>query len=180
MFNWADWAIIVVLAISSLISLKRGFVKEALSLAIWVIALIVAYLFSPMLAPMLSAQIESPSLQQMAAFTGLFIATLLVGGAVNYLLATLIKATGLSGTDRLLGVLFGTVRGMVIIMVIVLYLPKLVPVNEDAWWQQSALIPHFLRFEDSFSILTGSIYDWIQGFFVNNVSESGVVTTPDT
>lgn len=165
MFNWADWAIIAILAISSLISLKRGFVKEALSLAIWLIALAVASLFSPKLAPMLAVYIETPSLQQMAAFASLFIATLLIGGALNYLLATLIKATGLSGTDRMLGILFGLVRGLIIVMVIVLYVPKLVPVNEDSWWQQSALIPQFLDFEDRFRMLTSSVYGYASELF---------------
>jgi len=165
MFNWADWAIVVILAISSLISLKRGFVKEALSLAIWIVALAVASLFSPKLAPMLAAYIEAPSLQQMVAFGCLFVATLLIGGAVNYLLSTLIKATGLSGTDRLLGVLFGVVRGLIIVMVILLYVPKLIPLNEDSWWQQSALIPQFLDFEDRFRQLSSSVYAYIFEFF---------------
>ncbi len=165
MFNWSDWAIIAILTISSLISLKRGFVKEALSLAIWVVAFAVASWFSPKLAPMLAVYLDTASLQQMAAFAALFIATLLVGGAVNYLLATLIKATGLTGTDRMLGVLFGLFRGLVIIMVLVLYVPKMIPVNEDAWWQQSALIPHFLDFEDRFRMMTTSIYDFVKSFF---------------
>ncbi|MFT4609265.1 MAG: membrane protein required for colicin V production, partial [Cellvibrionaceae bacterium] len=88
-----------------------------------------------------------------------FVATLLVGGAVNYLFATLIKATGLSGTDRLLGVLFGAIRGFVIIMVIVLYLPKMVPVDQDLWWSESRLISHFSSFEDKFRTITGSLYE---------------------
>lgn len=162
MFNWADWAIIAVLAISSLISLKRGFVKEALSLLIWIAALVIASLLSPKLAPILAAYIETPSLQQMAAFACLFVATLLTGGAVNYLLSTLIKATGLSGTDRMLGVLFGLFRGLIIVMVILLYAPMLIPVNEDIWWQQSTLIPQFLDFEDRFRVLMASAYDYIK------------------
>lgn len=165
MFNWADWAIIAILTLSALISLKRGFVKEAMSLAIWVVALVVASIFSPKLAPLLAAYIDAPSLQQMAAFSSLFIATLLIGGAVNYLLATLIKATGLSGTDRMLGVIFGLVRGLIIVMVILLYGPKLIPVAEDLWWQESALIPKFLGFEDRFSLLTSSVYEYITQFF---------------
>ena len=165
MFNWADWLIIAILGLSSLISLKRGFVKEALSLAIWLIAFVIASWFSPLLAPLLTAYIDAPSLRQMAAFAILFVLTLLAGSGVNYLLATLIKATGLSGTDRLLGVLFGLFRGLVIVMVLVLYLPMLVPVNEDIWWQQSALIPQFVSFEDSFRLLTASVYQWVLGFF---------------
>ena len=162
MLNWADWLIVAILVISSLISLKRGFVKEALSLAIWVFAFIVASGFSPMLAPLLAPYLEVPSLRQMAAFALLFVSTLIVGGGVNYLLSTLIQATGLSGTDRVLGVVFGLVRGAMIIMVVVIYLPKLVVVDQDLWWQQSTLIPHFAGFEERFFLLTSSIYGAIQ------------------
>jgi membrane protein required for colicin V production len=165
MLNWADWVIIAILVLSSLISLKRGFVKEALSLAIWIIAFIIASVFSPKLAPLLAAYLDVPSLQQMAAFALLFIATLLVGGAINYLLSTLIKATGLTGTDRLLGMLFGLIRGLVVVMVAVLYVPKLVPVDQDAWWQQSSTIPYFVAFEDRFRELSGTLFGGIKQFF---------------
>ncbi len=158
-FNWADWVIIAILSLSCAISLIRGFVKEALSVAIWIIAFGVASWFSPKLAPLLAVYIDVISLRQMVAFASLFVATLLVGGAVNYLFSTLIKATGLSGTDRLLGVLFGATRGFIIIMVIVLYLPKMVPVDQDLWWSESRLISHFLSFEDKFRSTTGSLYE---------------------
>jgi membrane protein required for colicin V production len=163
MLNWADWVIIAILGISSLISLKRGFVKEALSLAIWLIAFAVASWFGPRLSPLLTPYLDTPSLRQMAAFAGLFIATLVVGSAVNYLLSTLIKATGLSGTDRMLGVLFGLLRGLIIVMILVLYVPKLVPVNEDLWWQESSLIPNFLAFEDRFKGLVSTAYELLKG-----------------
>ena len=160
-----DWLIVTILAISALISIKRGFVKEALSLAIWLVAFFVASTFSPLLAPILATYIEAASIQQMAAFAILFIATLLVGGGVNYLLATLIKVSGLTGTDRLLGVIFGAVRGGVIVMLLVIGLPKLLPVQEDLWWQQSAIIPHFVAFEDDFWGLSTAIYNSVKGLF---------------
>ena len=165
MLNWADWVVIAVIAISCLISLWRGFVKEALSLAIWIIALIVASVFSTRLAPFLMEYLSEPSLRQMAAFAILFIATLLIGGAVNYLLSTLVKATGLSGTDKLLGMLFGLLRGLVIIMVVVMYLPRWVPVEEDSWWQESVVVPYFLGFEDRFRAISGALLESIKSFF---------------
>jgi len=160
-----DWLIVAILVISALISIKRGFVKEALSLAIWLVAFFVASTFSPLLAPILANYIDAASIQQMAAFAILFIATLLVGGGLNYLLATLIKVSGLSGTDRLLGVIFGAVRGGVIVMLLVIGLPKLLPVQEDLWWQQSAIIPHFVAFEDDFWRLSTTIYHSVKGLF---------------
>ena len=145
--NWADWAIIGILALSCGIGLIRGFVKEAFSLAVWVAAVVIAKTFSPELAVLLSDVVKTPSLRELAAFAALFVLTLIVGAMANYLMGALVRMTGLSGTDRLLGVLFGVVRGFIIVMLIILFLPAVLPVDQDPWWQQSLLIGHLLQFE---------------------------------
>jgi len=146
--NWADWTIIGILAISSLIGLKRGFVKEALSLACWAVAFIIAMTFHEALAVLLADSVSTPSVRKMLAFGALFAATLVVGAMVNYLIGELVRMTGLSGTDRMFGMVFGSARGVVIVMAILLLLPPLIPVNQDPWWKQSVVIPHFLAMED--------------------------------
>lgn len=145
--NWADWAILVILLVSSLISLKRGFVKEALSVICWILAFFVATTFKAPFSLFLAPYIETPSLRELAAFAILFALTLIVGALVNYLIGTLVKITGLSGTDRLLGMLFGFLRGFIIVMAILLLVPAIAPVDQDQWWRDSVLIPHFLEFE---------------------------------
>ncbi len=146
--NWADWTILAILAVSSLISIKRGFVKEALSVACWALAFVIAAVFSNPLAGLLENSISTPSLRNLSAFAILFVATLVVGAMVNYLIGELIKMTGLSGTDRLFGMIFGLARGVIVVMAILIFLPGLLPVESDAWWQSSLLIPNFLAFED--------------------------------
>ena len=145
--NWADWAILAIIVVSSLISLKRGFVKEALSMANWVLAFFLAMTFRDPLASLMVDHIATPSLREMLAFTLLFAATLVVGAMVNYLIGELVRMTGLSGTDRLFGTIFGAVRGFVVVMAFILMAPSVVPVDQDAWWQESALIPQLLEFE---------------------------------
>ena len=157
--NWADWVIILVLVISSLISLKRGFAREALSLLVWVVAFIVATWFSPNLAPHLSAYANNPSSQQMAAFATLFIVSLLLGSAINYLLASLVKVAGLSNADRAIGIVFGLARGALIVTAVVLYVPLVVPIDQDLWWQESAMIPYFLSMEAMFHQITVTVSD---------------------
>lgn len=137
-----DWVIVAILAVSSLISLKRGFVKESLSLATWIIAFVVARAFSGHLSSLLVGSIETDSLRWILAFVILFAATLIVGALLNHLLSHIIKATGLSGTDRVLGMVFGLIRGAIIV-VIVIYGLQYTLLSNDDWWKQSTLIPYF-------------------------------------
>lgn len=163
--NWADWAIVSILVLSALISITRGFVKEALSLATWVAAVIVAMIFGERLAVLLIDHIATPSLRELAAFAILFIATLLVGAMVSYLIGALVRVTGLSGTDRLLGMLFGLARGLIVVMALLILLPGVLPVTQDNWWQESALITYFLKFETWARSLTNQILQLFSEIF---------------
>lgn len=146
-FNWLDAAILALIGISALISLTRGFIKEALSLVTWVVAGVMAWLFGGDLSGYLTPYIETPSLRVISACALLFIATLIAGGLINFLLAQLVRATGLSGTDRFLGMFFGAARGVLLVVVAVGVL-SLSPVIHDAWWRDSVLVPHFLLVAD--------------------------------
>ena len=145
--NWADWVIVAVIGISGLISLKRGFVKEALSLVVWIAAFVVAIAFHDRLAILLTDQVSAPSLRALLAFAILFIATLIIGALVNGLISALVQATGLTGTDRLLGMIFGLARGVLVMLALVVVLPMLLPVQQDPWWRQSQIIPHLTLLE---------------------------------
>lgn len=164
--NWADWTILGVLAVSSLFSIRRGFVKEALSLLTWVLAFAIALIYHERMAILLSDLIQTPSMRLAAGFGLLFAGTLVVGAMVNHLLGELVRLTGLSGTDRLFGMVFGLARGAVVIMAALVFVPQLLPVAEDPWWQQSVLIPKFLSFEgwsrEMVSHLSDQVLHYIQ------------------
>jgi len=159
--NWADWAIVIVLTLSSVISLARGFIKEALSLVIWVVALVVANVFSHRLEVLLINTISTPSLRAMAAFLLVFIGVLLLGALLNFLIGLIVKATGLSGTDRLFGMLFGFVRGLLIIMIFLIYVPNYTAIKNDPWFQQSQLLPYFSPYEARVQNAINSITAWV-------------------
>jgi membrane protein required for colicin V production len=142
---WIDIAIIALIALSAVLSLFRGFVKEALALASWLVALWVAMIFYENVASMLARWISDPSLQKIIAFSALFIAVLLLGAVVNYLAGKLVTKTGLAGTDRMLGVVFGMARGAVIVAILVL-LAGLTPMPHDPWWHESHLLKYFQDF----------------------------------
>ena len=145
---WVDWLILGVIGISAIISAVRGFIKEALSLLIWIVAVVVAGIFYEDFAPYLVHLIETPSLRAAAAWLTLFVLVLIFGALVNYMLGKMVEVTGLSGTDRFFGAVFGVIRGLILIMVILIFLPDILPVDQDPWWNQSVLIPQFLRFEE--------------------------------
>ena len=161
----ADTGIVVIVAISGLISLIRGFVKEAMSLVIWVAAFVIAMTFSEAASGLLVNLIELASLRQLAAWGGLFVGTLLAGAVVNFLLGKLVSSTGLGGTDRTLGLVFGVFRGLLVVLALVIALPKAIPVEQDPWWQESTLIPVFQSFEgwgrEAATDIKNLLTDWI-------------------
>lgn len=138
-----DWIIVGIIALSAGISLIRGFVREALSLATLVAAVVVARVFGGQAATLFADYIGEPSLRLLAAYAVLFILTMIVGGLVNHLIGHLVEVSGLSGTDRLLGALFGVARGLLIVVVAVAILARM-PVTQDSWWQESRFIPSFV------------------------------------
>lgn len=142
--NWFDYAIIVALALSVLVGLWRGFIGEVMALVCWVLAFWVAWMFGPVLAEQFSASISVPSVRVMLGYAVCFVAVLIAGAIVSYLLRKLVSGSGLSGTDRLLGMVFGLVRGFALV-VLVIVLMKFTPVIRDDWWQQSRLLPTFER-----------------------------------
>lgn len=140
--NWVDVVIVGVILVSALVSLVRGFVREALSLAVWVAAFWIAIRYAASFEDMFAEHLSTPSLRLGLAFFLLFLAVLVVGGIVNYLISKLVDKTGLSGTDRVLGMAFGAGRGVAVVALLVLF-AGLTPLPGDAWWQQSQLLPHF-------------------------------------
>jgi len=95
--TWADYVIVAIIGISMLISLFRGYVREMLSLIAWGAAFWVAFTFSHKVAVLLVEYVDLPSARLVLAFVALFLATLLVGGLVNFLAGELVDKTGLSG-----------------------------------------------------------------------------------
>jgi len=140
--NWLDGIILVILALSVLIGLMRGLVAELLSLVIWVAAFWVAALFGPDVAALFDNAISLPVARICLGYAICFFGVLLIGALVRFAARKLIWSTGLTGIDRLLGVLFGFVRGVLLVTIMV-FLVGLTAVTREPWWQQSSLRPQF-------------------------------------
>lgn len=139
---WIDYAIIGLISISLIIGLFRGLVREAFALVTWGLAAWIGFTFSVPFSSLLENSITIPSARVATAFVLLFILTLIVGAIINKLLSALLSKTGLSGTDRLAGLLFGVARGVLLVIILVM-LAGLTPMPESTWWQESQLLPHF-------------------------------------
>ncbi len=158
--NWPDYLIIGIVATSVLVGLLRGFFQEAFSLAVWVAAFLIAFQLSGSVEAWLPGSITLPSARTAVAFAGLFLSVLVVGGLLTYLVGKLVKKTGLSGTDRLMGGLFGACRGVLMVVILIL-VAGFTPIPADSWWSESqglqALMP---------------LAEWASGFLPESVSEN--------
>lgn len=140
--NGIDIAILVVMGLSLFTGLMRGFVKELLALLTWLIALVVAYRYGDLLYPWLAKYTDDPNIQHIAGFVLLLIACLLLGAIVNALLSALIHKSGLGGTDRVLGMGFGAIRGAFIVSVMIL-VANLTSISDQDYLKQSKLYHQF-------------------------------------
>lgn len=131
-----DYAVLIIVGLSVLLSMMRGFVREILALASWVIAFFVAKMYVLELAPLLPNAIPNASLRYLAAFIILFLATLLICSLLAIALSQIFKQIGLSWLDRVLGAFFGLARGLLIVVVLV-FLAGLTSLPQDLRWRNA-------------------------------------------
>jgi len=147
-----DIIILCIVAISALIGVFRGLIKEALSLASWFAAIVAGTLFSAQLADLMENLINNASLRRIAAFATLFIGVIFAGSLISNLISKLTQAAGLKGVDRILGAIFGVLRGVIIVLIIVLIGSQL-DISQH-WFNGSRLVPYAV-----------AMIDYLQGFF---------------
>lgn len=138
--TWLDYAVVGVFAVSLVVGAWRGLVREVLSILGWVIAFLAANLLAGPLGPAMPQAIPTPELRVAAAYGAVFLVSLIATALVSLLLSKIVKATGLGGVDRMLGVLFGAARGVLIIVVAAL-LAGLSSAPRQPFWRDSASGP---------------------------------------
>ena len=122
--NLADWFILIVLIASGIIAFARGFTKEFLSLFLWIAAFIAAISLEYLATPKINEFIGNAEISKIISYIVVFIIFIFIGGIVIKFISKLIKWSGASGFDRFLGVLFGLIRGLIVLFVIFLLLPS--------------------------------------------------------
>jgi membrane protein required for colicin V production len=136
-----DWVIVLICAVSAAFGVWRGFVKESLALATLLAAIWLAWRFSWVVEPWLGDWQGAAEARLWTARVVVFVLVLVVGAAVAWLARALIRGSGLTGVDRLLGGLFGLARGALLVGLGVIVL-EIADLDQDAWWQSARLKPH--------------------------------------
>ncbi len=139
---WVDAVVIVVLVLSFGLGVIRGIVREVLSLSSWIVSIWLAYLYGDNLATMIVPWVESERLSGLIGYVLVFVAVLVLLSMVGALLFKLFRVAGLSGTDRFLGGLFGCLRGVVVVTVL-LFIAEWTPATSQVWFRDSQFVPYF-------------------------------------
>jgi membrane protein required for colicin V production len=135
-----DWIVLLIVGLSTLLAFFRGVIRELIALIAWVLGVIAAIGFAPILGRMLPEIAGHPVVPYVIAFALILIVALLVGALIAWPLSKAIRAAGLGFVDRFLGSVFGFVRGIVLMLAFVL-VAGLTPLPRTIWWQASAFVP---------------------------------------
>lgn len=140
--HWIDYAIIGVLTLSAITGLVRGFIKEVVALSVWIVAGWMSFVYAKPVSAWLGAYVHDKSAQVVLAYVVIVVGTLLIGGILNTMMSFIMHHSGLSGTDRLLGLGFGAVRGIFVVALIMVVV-RLSALPEEEYRTQSCLYNYF-------------------------------------
>lgn len=133
-----DYAVLLICGFSILLGATRGLVREVIALAGWVVAFVVAGAYGGSVAPLLEKQIPDESWRVMAAVVAVFFVTLIAMSILALLTSRLIKSAGLGFEDRLLGGIFGLMRGLLVVLALVI-IAGLTPLPRQTVWKSAML-----------------------------------------
>lgn len=147
--SWADIAVVVVVVVSTILAVARGFVRETLSILAWAAAAVATLYFGPLFATFLAHRISTPLLGPVLAYAGIFLVVLIPLSFVSYRLSERVRKSPVGTLDRSLGVPFGVIRGLALIGIAYLAISLVIPVRaQPEWLSQARLLPVIQRSSD--------------------------------
>ncbi len=153
--NIADYVVVAAVALSAVVGAVRGFLREAIALVTWVVALFVAWHFSDMIEPHLGGLLAGSYVRPWAARVIIVALIVLFGAGLGAIIGHYVRLSIFSGMDRFLGFLFGAARGVVLIGVFVI-LGQLLKLDGEVWWRHSMLIPYGDSVANGLRVLVGA------------------------
>jgi len=136
-----DYSVIALVLLSALWGLWRGVVREIVSLLGWVVALVAAILFGGDMGAILPGSLENPAARYLLGMVLVLVLVLLLAWLLGWLVHKLLHAAGLGWFDRGLGVIFGLMRGLLVVLVL-FFVAGLTKLPQERWWRQSLLAPY--------------------------------------
>ena len=135
-----DYAVIAIVALSLVLGLWRGVVSEMMALAAWVLAFMAALEFGAQGGEAVFAGLADPAVRALAGCALVFVGVLVAMSVVRLAVRSMVKALGLSLSDRLLGMFFGLARGVLLVMILVA-MGGMTAAPQQVWWKQATLAP---------------------------------------
>lgn len=135
-----DYVLIAIVLVSAVVGLVRGLLREVIAVVTWVVALWAAWRYTERLEPYLGGLLSDPQIRPWAARILIALIVLLLGAAIGALMSHLVRLSIFSGMDRFFGMLFGLLRGAILVGVVVMA-GQLLQLDEETWWPRSRLIP---------------------------------------
>jgi membrane protein required for colicin V production len=167
--NFIDYLILAIVLLSLFVGYFRGFIGEAISLISWLGGLWLAWHYAHLIEPHLGGLIAQPPFSTWAARTLILLAVLVIGWIIGGIVSYFANQSGISlMLDRLLGILFGAIRGVVLVAIFVM-LAKQVQLDRTSWWNSSRFMP-----------IAAEVSDWVKGFADSAVSERRRMQTETT
>ncbi|AGF46869.1 membrane protein required for colicin V production [Candidatus Kinetoplastibacterium desouzaii TCC079E] len=161
--NFLDYIFLIILFLSSLIGFFRGFIKEFLSLSAYLVSFVVAVLFAPIFSCYLNNHIESLFIKDSISYISTFIVSLILCSLVSSMLSYFICQIGIANVDRFLGMIFGLLRGMFLIVLIVLFC-CCINLSQENWWNNGIFIDPIMMFIEDIKLYIPYSYklkDWL-------------------
>lgn len=153
--NDADYVIVAAIVVSAVVGAVRGFLREAIALGAWLVALFVAWHFSDLVAPHLGGLLARSEVREWAARVIIVALILLCGMALGAIVGHFVRLSIFSGTDRFLGFMFGAARGAVLLGVFVI-VGELLHLDGESWWRHSMLLPYGEQIAGGLRALAGA------------------------
>ncbi|HEX3808216.1 MAG TPA: CvpA family protein [Rhizomicrobium sp.] len=141
-FTFIDLLVVVIVIVSVILAVTRGFVRETLSILAWAAAAFATLYFGPAVAPLTRARISPLWLGDLAGYAAVFLIVLIPLSFISYRISQTVRDSPVGVVDRTLGVAFGFIRGLAVVGILYLAFSLFVePKSQPAWLVQARLMP---------------------------------------
>ena len=164
-----DYIILAIIVISAVMGLVRGLLREAIAVITWFLAIVLAWSFGASLEPHLGGILVGSPLRIWAARVIIFVGVLLLGGAISVIVSHYVRVSMFAGMDKFLGLIFGVIRGIVIVGAFTIAVQAL-RMDEDPRWKNSRLMPYAIGVADALRGIVGEKLERIEMKLQNSTS----------